>query len=130
MQYYEIEERCKSRQTFKPFVMKNIILIIALALATSVNAQICGQRFDAAPDMVYDAVVTYYNQNGTVDWECKVENTNYLLIPSCATQSSYIIGLFDDKVLLDTFVVQHKNGEAVITHQESSGLIQCLLIDY
>lgn len=110
--------------------MKNITLILALALATSVNAQICGQRFDAAPSMVYDAVVTYYSQNGTVDWECKVDNTNYLLIPSCATQSNYIISLFDDKKLLDTFAVQHKNGEAVVTHQESSGLIQCLLIDY
>jgi hypothetical protein len=130
MQYYEIDERCKSRQTIKPFVMKNIILILALALASSVNAQLCGQRFDADLSISYDAVVKYYHQDGTLDWECTVENTNFLLIPSCATQVSYIIDLLDDEKLLDTFIVQYKNGSPVVTHRESSGLIQCLQVDY
>ena len=103
-----------------------VFLVCTLTIVSSVSAQICGQRFDADQNIVYDPVVRYYNQDGTQDWECKVENTNYLVIPSCATQSNYIIELWDDEQLLDTFLVQYKNGSPTIQNQETSGLIRCL----
>lgn len=106
--------------------MKNILLILAISLASSVSAQICGQMFIAPAEISYDAKVTYYHSDGTVDWECVVDETNYLLIPSCSTQSNYIIELTEDDKLLDKFVVQYKGGNPVIAHIKSSGLIQCV----
>lgn len=103
-----------------------VFLVCTLTIVSSVSAQICGQRFDADLSVDYDAVVKYYHQDGTLDWECTVENTNFLLIPSCATQVSYIIDLWDDEKLLDTFIVQYMNGSPIIKHRVKSGLIRCL----
>ena len=46
---------------------KHIVsLVCTLTIASSVSAQICGQRFDADLSVDYDAVVKYYHQDGTL----------------------------------------------------------------
>lgn len=39
--------------------MKNILFILAVSLAKSTEAQICGQMFIAPPHISFDAHVTY-----------------------------------------------------------------------
>lgn len=107
-----------------PFVKQASGLLIAVALACSTNAQICGQMFIALESMAYDARLTYVNDDGTVCWESELEDTNYLLIPSCHTQSNYAVELFDDGQLLDRFVILYEDGIPVISHPTFSGLIQ------
>ena len=105
--------------------MKNILFILAISLATSTDAQICGQMFIAPPNISYDAHVTYLQPDGKVESEYDVRETNYLLIPSCSTQASYTIELSNDGEILDKFVIHYENGQPLITHEKSSGLIEC-----